>query len=84
MSQSARSDRAQARKMAITLVLSGAASPRLKCRRRRDASSDVPPGTVALITACSFANMQRVITAHMTACNINVALNALLRDRRRR
>ena len=83
MSRNARSDRVRARKMAITLVPSGTVSPRLKCRRRHDASSDVPPGTVALITACSCANMQEVIMAHTTACNINVALSALLLDRRR-
>ena len=68
--------------MTITLVLSGAASLRLKCRQRRDASSDVPPGTVALITACSCANTREVILARMTACNINIALNVHLRDPR--
>ena len=83
MSRNARSDRVQARKMAITSVPSGTVSPRLNCRRRHGASSDVPPGTVALITACSRANTQEVILARMTACNINIALNAHLRDPRR-
>ena len=83
MSPSARSDRAQARKVTIMLVPSGAASPRLKCRRRRDASSDAPPGTVAPITACSCASTREVTLARMTACNINIALNVHLRDPRR-
>ena len=83
MSLSARSDRARAQKVTITLVLLDAASPRLNGRRRRDASNDVPPGTVALIAACSRASTRKVILVRMTACNINIAPSAHLRDPRR-
>ena len=51
--------------------------------QRRDVFDDVPSGTAARITVCSCASTQRVTMAHTTACNINVALSALLRDRRR-
>ena len=84
MSQNARNDRVPALKKTIEMTLPGTVWARPIGHRRHGASNDVPPGTAARITVCSFANMQRVIMAHMTACDINVALNALLRDRRRR
>ena len=83
MSQNARSDRVPALKKAIKSVPSGTVLARRKRHRRHGASSDVPPGTVAHITACSCVNMREATMAHMTACNINVALNVHPRDRRR-
>ena len=70
-------------KRAINSVPSDTVLARRKCHRRHGASSDVPPGTVAHITACSCVNMREAITARMTAYNINVALNVHLRDLRR-
>ena len=78
-SQNVRSGRVPVLKKTIEMTLPGTAWARPIGHQRHGASSDVPPGTVAHITVCNFANMQRVIMAHMTACNINVALNAPLR-----
>ena len=82
MSQNARSDQGPAPRTMPIADLQCIAEAWLKSRRRLGASSDVPSGTAARITARSSAGMRRVTTDLTNVCSTCVALSALLQDRR--
>ena len=82
MSQSARSGRAPAPNLRTSVGASSFTQAWPRVCRRPGAFSDVPLGTAARTTACSFAGTQGVTMGPTIACSTCVAPNALRQVRR--